>query len=103
MTFRIDAVDLMPDGRWRFGIKGYQGQGVYCRLWTNSRGHGLEAFHGMMIDDAGQGEDILDADGFYVPQDADPDVARACLRRALHTLGWGSEVDQRSRIVSFSS
>jgi len=97
MTFRIDCVMRLGDGRWQFGIKGYKGQGVYCRLWTDPRGLGLEALFGMMVE--GPGEPVIGPGEFAIPSDADQKIARVRLSIALHNLEWGPEVDQRNKIL----
>lgn len=98
MTFRIDRVacDTRGDGPWGgsvlFDIKGIEGRGEYGRLRA--------ALDGLFLEQRLSGELELLVPGFRIPAGADAQAASRILAEALHTLGWGPEVDQAGRVVN---
>jgi hypothetical protein len=96
MTFRIDTVSFVTRenspwyGRVTFDIKGIEGRGEYGLLCATPDGLFL----------AQSAELELLVPTFRIPEGADKQAASRLLAEALHTLGWGPEVDQAGNIVN---
>lgn len=98
MTFRIDSVafETREDSPWHgrviFDIKGIEGRGEYGLLCATP--------DGLFLAPRISGELELLLPTFRIPKGADKQAASRILAEALHTLGWGPEVDQAGNIVS---
>lgn len=98
MTFRIVGVSFETReestwlGRVVFDIKGIEGRGEYGLLCATPDG----LFRAHRI--TGELEQLMPT--FRIPEGADKQAASRILAEALHTLGWGPEVDQAGNIVN---
>lgn len=95
MTFRIDRVFLLPDGRWTFDVKGIRGRGVYGTLESNPGGCGLFilAAPGAISRNTLVSEEIR-----LLPPDCSFSAAVQRVAAVLLVLGWGPEVDDREAL-----
>jgi hypothetical protein len=97
MTFRIDTVnfDTREDSLWQgrviFDIKGIAGRGEYGLLCATP--------DGLFLAHRSSGELERLVPTFRIPEGADKQAASRLLAEALHTLGWGPELDQAGNIV----
>lgn len=95
MTFRIDSVafEMGEEGPWKgrviFDIKGVGGRGEYGLLCATSGGLFLVLSAGLQ----------LLVPTFRIPEASDRQATSRLLAEALHSLGWGPEVDQAGNIV----
>jgi len=97
MTFRINSVGRLKNGKWRCSIKGVEGRGIYGWVLTDPSGRGLE-LDCLEVDT----KLLLPTDAFYIPDTADNEEATALFAKALENIGWGPEVDKAFNAVARS-
>lgn len=90
MTFRIDRF-AFEYGKWRFDFKGVEGKGEY--------GHAVFEPEGLCLVHSLSDEKVVLVPGLSIPEDCDRQEASRIFARALHSIGWGPEVDKNNNSV----
>lgn len=107
MTIRIDRIDRQKAGssyRWLLRIKGLQGQGIYCWIFTGLEGHGLYysedervLFGGPAVDELKT--ELLPRERFHAHEECIAEDVVQRVAAILVSIGWGPEYfDDRDSI-----